>query len=63
MADMGDRRSVTVATLEVCENGHVLAVEPAGEQEQVRHTCGQWTWLDGNYCVHCGAKLEHRREG
>lgn len=55
---MPERRQVRVASLKVCENGHVVDATPTHEWAwQIRHRCGDWTWEDGRYCGKCGERL------
>lgn len=28
------------------------------EPLDIEHSCGRWTWADGNYCTGCGAALK-----
>lgn len=38
--------------------GEMVEADHEGEPEaQILHDCGQWTWENANYCVHCGKPL------
>ncbi len=55
---MSEFRRVKEANLNICENGHLLYAEPTGRTIlQVKHTCGEWTHSDGNFCQRCGGIL------
>ena len=55
-------RTVPLGHYRVCKNGHIVEFVPWGmTAEQFRHSCGTWTWTDGNYCSGCGQRLPEGR--
>lgn len=60
---MSKRRLVDIASLTVCESGHVVGVEPTGEKgwQIVCPYCEAWTW-ESNFCAWCGKALREVKE-
>lgn len=53
------RKLVDSYTASFCANGHVVEGSQVyqGKAWVIMHSCGNWTWEDGNYCTCCGGRL------